>query len=67
LIVRPVHAIGKIARGLGYAYVRFLHNLIIGLSDFLPMSSKSRRGDHYLVQYWFRNLKTSSAQTSDPK
>jgi len=25
------------------------------------------RGGLYLVQYWFRNPKTSSAQTSDPK
>jgi len=41
LIVRSVDAIGKIARGLGYAYARFLHNLIIRLSDFLPMSSRS--------------------------
>jgi hypothetical protein len=43
--VRSVHAIGKIARGLGYAYVRFLHNLIIRLSDFLRMSSICFRDD----------------------
>jgi hypothetical protein len=30
-------------------------------------SSAKDRGGLYLVQYWFRNPKTSSAQTSDPK
>src|SRR4029077_7792990 len=35
-------------------------------ASFAGFVDKSDRG-HYLLQYWFRNPKTSSAQTSDPK
>ena len=33
----------------------------------LGLLSIAALGGRYLVQYWFRNPKTSSAQTADPK
>jgi hypothetical protein len=41
---------------------------LIKALEFLPVSLDwSTKSGLYLVQYWFRNPKTSSAQTSDPK
>jgi hypothetical protein len=51
-------------------YPGALNKLLIGtwtfFATFAGFVGKTDRG-HYLLQYWLRNPKTSSAQTLDPK
>jgi hypothetical protein len=49
LVVRPVNAVGKVARSLGDGYVRFLHKT--SLSDYLILRtlSKVSRSERLLV------------------